>query len=106
MIEMTTPAFSAPCALLPWHAAQLVSYARFPTAIDSGVAATGFLGAAAVWLAACGVETTRPKSTMPSRAKAVRLRIECLFMRSGVSCRPAGHFEPVQLFFNPVERIV
>ena len=47
MIEMTMPAFSAPCALSPWQAAQLTSYAFLPAASDSGVAATGFFSAAA-----------------------------------------------------------
>ena len=48
MIEMTTPAFTAPWALLPWQPAQLASYALLPAAIDSGVAATGFFSAAAL----------------------------------------------------------
>ena len=50
MIEMTTPAFTAPWAMLPWQAAQFVSYAFFPAASDSGVDATGFFSAAAVGL--------------------------------------------------------
>src|SRR4051812_2804774 len=62
-MEMTTPAFSAPCALLPWQPAQFVSYALLPADNDAGVAATGFFSAVTVpvlsWLdAAPPIEMT------------------------------------------------
>src|SRR5688572_6229641 len=68
MIEMSTPAFSAPWAMLPWQGAQLRSYAFRPAASDSGVAATGFFTPAAPGsLACCPVETrARPTSMMAS----------------------------------------
>jgi hypothetical protein len=53
MIEMTTPAFSAPWALLPWQPAQLASYALLPAVSDSGVEATGFFSAAAAAFFGC-----------------------------------------------------
>ena len=67
---MTTPAFTAPWALLPWQAAQLASYALLPAAIDSGVAATGFFSAAALGFRGSCVETARPRRRMANTGRA------------------------------------